>query len=213
MGIVHDLNNVLGALAMRFEVLQKDATYLSSQSKNLDLMNEIIRSCMARVRSLVALVRSPDSSTKTIDLTEVVRSAVEIVESGFHRPGESSNGIEVRTELPSLPKVRGSADELRHVFINLLVNARDAMEKGGTITIRGSELGSSVRVVVEDEGRGIAPEHLDRIFEPFFTTKGPQGTGVGLALARETLEKFGGSIRADNLASGGASFLLTFVVP
>jgi signal transduction histidine kinase len=211
MGIVHDLNNILGSLAMRFDVLQKDAGYRPSQARNLDLMNQIIRSCTARVRSLHSVVRSPDPSPATVDLAEVVSSAVEIVESGFLHGMEPHQRIAVRTTLPPLPKVNGSADELRHVFINLLLNARDAMPKGGTITINGSHDGPSVSVVVEDEGPGIEPDQLDRIFEPFFTTKGANGTGVGLAIARETLEKFGGSIRATNLRSGGASFELRFV--
>jgi hypothetical protein len=92
-----------------------------------------------------------------------------------------------------------------------LVNAREAMAKGGTITIRGFQSGASVGVAFEDDGPGIPPENLERIFEPFFTTKGAHGTGVGLAMAKEVLEKFGGSIRAQNLPSGGASFELRFV--
>ena len=148
MGVVHDLNNVLGALAMRFDVLQQDAANRSLETRNFDLMDEIIRSCTARVRSLLSIVRSPDLSTATADLDEVVSSAVEIVESGFLHGTESSAGIAVRTELPPLPKVNGSPDALRHVFINLLVNAPDVMKDGGTITIRGSNLGPSVAIFV-----------------------------------------------------------------
>jgi signal transduction histidine kinase len=174
-------------------------------------MGEIIHSCTTRVRTLHSLVRPPSSVAASVDLIEVVTSAVEIIESGFLHGSASHDLVQVRTDLPPLPKVKGSADELRHVFINLLVNAREAMVAGGTITIRGSHADHSVVVSFEDEGPGVPPDLLDRIFEPFFTTKGADGTGMGLAMARETLEKWGGSIHAHNLPSGGASFELRFV--
>jgi signal transduction histidine kinase len=174
-------------------------------------MGEIIHSCTTRVRTLHSLVRSPTSVAASVDLVDVVTSAVEIIESGFLHGSGSHDLVQIRTDLPPLPKVKGSADELRHVFINLLVNAREAMGRGGTITIRGSHADDSVMVSFEDEGPGIVPELLNRIFEPFFTTKGADGTGMGLAMARETLEKCGGSIRAHNLPAGGASFELRFV--
>src|SRR5690349_2939852 len=83
MGIVHDLNNVLGSLVMRFDVLQRDAAAGPARTKNVDLMGQILRSLTARVRSLHALVRAPTVTTEVVDLGEIVGSAVEIVESGF----------------------------------------------------------------------------------------------------------------------------------
>jgi signal transduction histidine kinase len=108
--------------------------------------------------------------------------------------------------------VTGSAGDLQHVFINLLLNARDAMPDGGTITIRAFPQGDRVVVTVEDEGTGIPPSCLSRIFEPFFTTKHANGSGIGLAMARDTMSRSSGSICARNRPEGGACFELSFRV-
>jgi signal transduction histidine kinase len=94
------------------------------------------------------------------------------------------------------------------VFVNLLLNARDAMPHGGTVTVEAHVTGPTVTVRVADEGGGFQPEHLARVFEPFFTTKGARGTGLGLSLAYGTMEALGGSIRADNRPGGGAEMTL-----
>jgi signal transduction histidine kinase len=211
MGIVHDLNNVIGSLAMRFDVLQRDPVVRAVQERNLQLMSHIIRSCTARIRTLHSVARTPDPACATFDVRDVVLSAVEILESGFLHGSENREVVRIQVDLPTMPAVLGAADELRHVIINLLVNARDAMPKGGTVTISGTFDGAAVRVFVDDEGPGIPPEHLERIFEPFFTTKGAAGTGVGLAMAKDVLARIGGSIGAHNRESGGARFELRFV--
>jgi len=109
--------------------------------------------------------------------------------------------------------VCGVAADLRYVFINLLLNARDAMPRGGTIRVRGSVAGGKAVVTVEDEGTGIPPEHLHSIFRPFFTTKGNQGTGLGLSMAYGVMARAEGSITAANRPEGGAVFTLTFPLP
>jgi signal transduction histidine kinase len=106
--------------------------------------------------------------------------------------------------------VLGEAANLRYVFINLLLNARDAMPNGGTIRVRGTHTGSRVVITVEDEGTGIPKAHLHSIFRPFFTTKGSHGTGLGLSMAYGVMSRVGGSITAANRPEGGAVFTLTF---
>jgi signal transduction histidine kinase len=119
----------------------------------------------------------------------------------------------VRLAFPALPDVWGSADDLRNVFLHLLLNARDAMPNGGSIWLSADVLDDAVLVHVEDEGIGIAPALADRIFEPFFTTKKRDGTGIGLALARQTMRQAGGDITAKNGNAGGACFELRFALP
>lgn len=94
--------------------------------------------------------------------------------------------LRIETQVPLLPEVSGDAVDLRFVFLNLLLNARDAMPRGGTIRVRGAVVDGNVSIAVEDEGTGIPVAHLRDIFQPFFTTKGLQGTGLGLSMSWHT---------------------------
>lgn len=102
--------------------------------------------------------------------------------------------------------------ELRQMFLNLLLNAQDAMLMGGNIRIRGSFGRGVVVVTVEDEGQGISDELLGHVFDPFFTTKGERGTGLGLSIAYGVMTRLGGSITVANQFEGGAIFTLTFPI-
>jgi len=99
------------------------------------------------------------------------------------------------------------------VLLNLLLNAADAIEeakvRGGQVAVKVEQGGGRVGLVVEDNGPGIKPEHLQQLFTPFFTTKAPgKGTGLGLALSRQYVEAFGGTLRAENRPEGGARFVV-----
>jgi signal transduction histidine kinase len=118
--------------------------------------------------------------------------------------------VDVRSSIPDLPPVRGSASELSLLFVNLLRNARDAMPDGGTVTIAARREKRSVLVTVADQGTGLPLDVRRRMFEPFFTTKGGRGTGLGLWLAAGTMERLGGSIRAANRGRRGTLVSLIF---
>jgi two-component system NtrC family sensor kinase len=122
--------------------------------------------------------------------------------------------VVVRKEYGALPPVRCHPKQLEQVFMNLLVNAYQAIEAraardgaGGTIELRTAEEADGVVVAVSDDGIGVAPEHADRIFEPFFTTKEVgEGTGLGLSTSFEIVRRHGGTIRAATRPSGGTTF-------
>ena len=123
--------------------------------------------------------------------------------------------VEVVTEFEEkLPAVRGVSGKLQQVFLNLVLNARDAMPDGGTLTI-GARAASNadgedvVRVDLSDTGTGIPREKLARIFDPFFTTKAPKrGTGLGLSISYGIIKEHGGSLTADSAPGQGASFTI-----
>src|SRR5207253_3759249 len=100
--------------------------------------------------------------------------------------------------------------DLRHVFVNLLLNARDAMPGGGRVEVTARVDRKTVEVRVADEGTGIAREDLGRVFDPFFTTKGERGSGLGLSIAYAVMTRLGGSIKAENCDGRGACFTLSF---
>jgi len=120
----------------------------------------------------------------------------------------TKSGIQIKTEMDTnLPAVQGNAGKLQQVFLNLILNARDAMTAGGTIEIRSWSEGSGARVEVSDTGHGIAPENLHRIYDPFFTTKAARkGTGLGLSVTYGIIQEHGGSIEVFNRRDGGATF-------
>jgi CheY-like chemotaxis protein len=146
-------------------------------------------------------------------LTEIIRESVEIARSTLEERGALlGRTARIDLHLMPLPPVTGEPSELRQIFLNLLLNAQDAMPQGGTVTIHAAASGETVVVTVEDEGQGIAPEHLDHIFDPFFTTKGERGTGLGLSTAYGTMRRLGGKISAHNQPGSGAVFTLVFPV-
>src|SRR5581483_1358107 len=107
--------------------------------------------------------------------------------------------------------VHGNGGKLQQVFLNLFLNARDAMSSGGTLEVRTWAEGAGVRVEVMDNGPGIAPEHLHRVYDPFFTTKAARkGTGLGLSVTYGIIQEHGGSIEVSNRAGGGARFRIDF---
>jgi signal transduction histidine kinase len=120
-------------------------------------------------------------------------------------------GIRVKTRLEASIGVRGSSGKLQQVFLNLFLNARDAMEAGGILEIETSSDESGVHIDVMDTGHGIAPENLHRIFDPFFTTKGAKkGTGLGLSVSYGIMQEHNGAIEVFQRAGGGTRFRLEF---
>jgi signal transduction histidine kinase len=213
-GIAHDLGSTLNAMRLRLELIQRDTEFAERQRSHLDALVRIVSDARMRVSRLQDFARQrPEQAQpgEPVLLADVVREAVEIARGDIEdRAARAGLVVDVEVEVPPLPRVRGSAADLRYVFINLLLNARDAMPNGGTIRVRGRAGHGQVVLTVEDEGTGIPEEHLHSIFRPFFTTKGNQGTGLGLAMAYGIVSRAGGTITAANRPEGGARFTLTF---
>jgi signal transduction histidine kinase len=142
----------------------------------------------------------------------VVSQAIELVRPSLRQRRQALGAdLDLRCLLdPQLPRVVGGAADLRHVFVNLLLNARDAMPRGGAVEIAARRERGAVVVEVADSGVGIAPDHLPHLFDPFFTTRPGQGTGLGLAMCAGVMRRLGGQIEAANRPGGGAVFRLRF---
>jgi signal transduction histidine kinase len=211
-GIAHDLSNTLHSMKLRLEMIERDTEFAARQRGHLDALVRIVSDADTRLRHLRDFARQrPERASEQVQLADVIREAVEIARGDIEYCA-ARQGLSVRIELdvPPLPRVSGEATDLRYVFINLLINARDAMPHGGTIRVRGTRVRSRIVITVEDEGTGIPEAHLHSIFRPFFTTKGSQGTGLGLSMAYGVMSRAGGSITAANRPEGGAVFTLTF---
>lgn len=212
-GVAHDLNNTLNALGLRVAVLQKDPDCMRAQRESIDVIARVAADAAEMVGRLQDFARQRhDRPLESLDVGAAVRDAAALIRPELERSALGDRTIALAVSIaPSLPPVPGVASELRHVLVNLLLNARDAMAgRSGTIHMSAFAEGDQVVVAVEDEGAGILPENMTRIFNPFFTTKGGRGTGLGLSMAWSVMNRLGGGITADNREGGGAVFRLHF---
>jgi two-component system NtrC family sensor kinase len=145
-----------------------------------------------------------------VNLHDGILSALALVK------GELGAGIEVVKEFGDIPEIECSPRQLNQLVMNLLLNAMEAIRQNGgqgRIRVRTVPAGDEVQIVVEDDGCGIAPEHLEKIFDPGFTTKGVKvGTGLGLPISYQIVEAHGGRIEVASQPGEGATFTVTLPV-
>lgn len=215
-GIAHDLNNALAPIAMCVEHLKES---YPDTSGLLDILGKSAGHATGMVRQLLNFAKGAEGERSEVSPKLLISEVKTIVESAFPKNFRAT----VRCA-PNLPRVIGDATQLHQVLLNLCVNARDAMPKGGEIKIDASvqdvdraftvsagvpdaETGLYVCLSVQDSGEGMPPEVLERIFDPFFTTKAlDQGTGLGLSTVLGIVKGHGGFIRVDSTAGAGSEF-------
>jgi signal transduction histidine kinase len=155
--------------------------------------------------NLLKFSRVGGSEYADLDVNRVISESLSLVD-----PMLKTAKIRVNSQLkPSLPLVHGNSGKLQQVFMNLIMNARDAMPRGGELTIATESENSTVLVEVSDNGDGIHADHLNKIFDPFFTTKSTsRGTGLGLAVTYGIIREHSGSIQVDSQVGRGTTFRL-----
>jgi len=214
-GVAHEVNTPLAVISTYAQMLAKQVAGDEQKSRLLDKIAKQTFRASEIVNSLLNFSRTSSAEFEALDLNRLVRETLSLLEHQFEK-----QGITVETELDeALPAVRGNGGKLQQVFLNLLLNARDAMSELSDgqrrrISVRsmGSN-GSTVRVEVQDSGPGIPRENLSRVFDPFFTTKGARkGTGLGLSVSYGIVEEHGGVIEADSTPGEGATFRLELPV-
>jgi signal transduction histidine kinase len=157
------------------------------------------------VNSLLKFSRVSGSDYSEINLNRVIEETLSLVD-----PMLRASRITLNAQLaPDLPLIYGNAGKLQQVFMNLILNARDAMPRGGELTLATEAENSTVLVEVTDNGVGIPPDHLNKIFDPFFTTKGTsRGTGLGLAVTYGIIREHSGKINVESSQGKGTTFRL-----
>jgi len=208
-GVAHEINNPLTGILTFAEELREDAEPDSAAREDLDfIVRETLR-CRQIVRDLLDFSRQHKPDRQRVPPELVVRRAVNLVakQASFH---DVSFKIEVAE---GVPEVSADANQLQQAILNLIINARDAMDGRGEITLRaGLDEAGMVALEVEDRGSGIAEAHLTRIFEPFFSTKGAQGNGLGLAAVRSIVDQHAGHITVDSRRGEGTVFRIVLPV-
>lgn len=206
-GVAHEVNTPLAVISTYAQMLAKQVSGDDQKSKLLDKIAKQTFRASEIVNSLLNFSRTSPTDFVEVDLNRVIRETLSLIEHQLNK-----TQIQLKLNLKEdLPAIKGNAGKLQQVFLNLFLNARDAMPAGGLLAIRTASEDGTLRVSVADTGTGISPENLSRIFDPFFTTKGARkGTGLGLSVSYGIVREHGGSIEAESELGAGARFHLEF---
>src|SRR5580700_9422441 len=210
-GVAHEVNTPLAVISSYTQMLGKQ---LHGDPQKASLLEKITRQTFRAseiVNNLLNFSRTSGSEVGDVDVNKVIADTLALLEHQF-----KVAKVEVENALTlKLPAIQGNPGRLQQVFLNLFLNAKDAMPGGGKLRIATMN-GDSVSVCVSDTGSGIAPEHIQRIYDPFFTTKTSpregqsRGTGLGLSVTYGIIQEHAGKIRVESHPGAGTTFTLDF---
>jgi len=211
-GFAHELNNPLTAILGVSELLREGESN-ESRTRQLTMLHQQARRATEIVQNLMYFSRPPAPGKSPVNLNELVDRTLHLHAYSLRK---SNITVDFLAE-EGLPQVMGDPLQLMQVFLNLMLNAeqaiREAREKG-TLRIRLRKTAERVLLTFEDDGPGIAPDILPNIFDPFYTTKRPgRGTGLGLSICKAVLKEHSGNIEAASAPGGGAVFTVTLPIP
>jgi two-component system, NtrC family, sensor kinase len=206
-GVAHEVNTPLAVISTYAQMLGKQVSGDEVKAKLLEKIARQTFRASEIVNSLLNFSRTSPTDYVDVDVNRVIRETLSLVEHQFKKAN-------VRAELDlveDLPPVRGNFGRLQQVFLNLFLNARDAMDGDGVLTVNSGYDDDRVRLTISDTGHGISPEHVAKIFDPFFTTKSmKKGTGLGLSVTYGIVQEHSGSIEVQSTPGVGTQFHLDF---
>jgi PAS domain S-box-containing protein len=206
-GVAHEVNTPLAVISNYIQMLAKQ---LPAGDARHALIDKIVKQTFRAseiVNHLLNFSRTGAAEFQPVSLNQVVDETLSLLTHPFR-----TGGVQVIRNLsPELPAVLGSGNRLQQVFLNLFLNARDAMPSGGMLEVRSAAYNGTVEIEVTDTGAGISRENLARIFDPFFTTKATaRGTGLGLSVSYGIIKEHAGKIEVRSTPGKGTSFRLEF---
>jgi two-component system nitrogen regulation sensor histidine kinase NtrY len=207
--LAHELRNPLFPLQITVENLQRARQLGPEQFQEVFAeATATLKAELANLNSIVGrfsdFAKMPAPHLTPVNVNETLRNAVRLFEAQFNAVGRPSITTEYFLN-ESLPEIDADPDLLHRAFQNLVLNALDAMPAGGTLSLRTSDRGDTVRIEVSDTGKGLTPEECSRLFTPYYTTK-LQGTGLGLAIAQSVISDHHGTISVSSEEGRGATF-------
>src|SRR6201993_4619140 len=206
-GVAHEVNTPLAVISNYIQMLAKQ---MPESDPRHSIIEKIVKQTFRAseiVNNLLNFSRTGAAEIANVDVNHVVEETLSLVS----HPLKTSQIHVVKNLGEGLPAVRGSANKLQQVFLNLFLNARDAMPTGGVLEVRTSAHNGSVEIEVVDTGAGIPREHINRIFDPFFTTKASgRGTGLGLSVSYGIIKEHAGKVDVRSAPGKGTSFHVEF---
>jgi signal transduction histidine kinase len=181
---------------------QLDERGVKFDREGVDIIQESIDRIQRIIRRLLDFARNTDPDSRELDISQILDGIIKLNHKFFEH-----SRINIEAELPALPPIYGSKDQLEQVFMNLALNAQAAMPEGGTLWIKAYEKGDEIIIQFKDTGIGIPPENLNKIFDPFFSTK-PNGTGLGLFVSYGIIQAHHGSIEVESSVDVGTQFTI-----
>ncbi|MBN1267489.1 MAG: PAS domain-containing protein [Anaerolineales bacterium] len=209
-GVAHEINNPLVAIIANSQLLQRELEPDDSKLESIDLIAQAGDRALGVVQALLDLAQQDSYNFKPTDINESIRSAVHLIK---HRLASEEIDLDLFLS-PELPLLQASPNHLQAMWLNLLFNARDALNQmQGRIRITSVQQGNYVVVTVQDDGIGISEEKLSRIFEPFYTTKDPgEGPGLGLSVCHRIVRQLGGKIQVRSETGQGTEFIVSLPI-
>lgn len=203
-GIAHEIRNPLVSIQTFFQLAPQRLDDQEFLNEFLRLTSGEVKRITDLITDLLSFARSPTASIEEVDLNELVEGVCRLVEPQFKKR-------QIRVQLamdPALPQVRADRDQLKQVFLNIFLNAVQAVDVKGEISVLSREIshegGGFCQVRISDSGEGIAPDLLEHIFDPFFTTK-EKGIGLGLSISNQVILEHGGFISVDSEPGAGTT--------
>jgi two-component system, NtrC family, sensor kinase len=209
-GVAHEVNTPLAVISSYAQMLSKQLVGDSAKSGLLDKITRQTFRASEIVNNLLNFSRTTGTEFSDVDVNKVIGDTLTLLDHQFR-----TSKVKVEADLgEALPAIHGNPGRLQQVFLNLFLNAKDAMVNGGTLRV-ATDNGEGVSVVVSDTGSGIAPEHIRKIYDPFFTTKTSResparGTGLGLSVTYGIIQEHAGKIRVESSERAGTTFYLDF---
>jgi two-component system NtrC family sensor kinase len=210
-GVAHEINNPLTAIIANAQILRRELPPDSDLQESVDLISRAGARAALVVRNLLDFARKEDYRLRLTEVNETVEHAIELIQHEV-----IARGINLELDLdPALPALMASPDHLQSVWLNLLLNAIDALDKSPekirVVTLKSE---NKLQISVIDNGRGIASEHIKRIFEPFYTTKAPgRGTGLGLSVSQRIVKQHHGHFKVESHVGEGSVFTVILPLP
>lgn len=207
-GVAHEVNNPLASISSLIQMMRSQ-NGSADLHERLDLIQDQIQRITRVTRDLTDFARARPAAKSTVTINEIIDAALRL--AGFDTTFQRLTLIKDLAE--GLPAIVADADQLQQVFLNILLNARDAMPDGGELSIITREIGDEILIEISDTGSGIEPRASKQIFDPFFTTKpAGKGTGLGLAVCYGIVTAHGGRLEFRENIPAGATFVVSLPV-
>lgn len=204
-GIAHDVGTPMTTILGYAELLEHSASDDKSRERARHIVEQV-RRVTDLLHTLLNIARPRRAAPEPIAVADVLDHSVD-----FFREKLKGRGVVVERDYRARPVVVADRDRLEQVFLNLIVNAADAMPSGGTLSVRIDEAGGEqIGITIEDTGVGIPPQDLERIFDAFYTTKERgKGTGLGLLVSQRIIQEHGGTLRVESEVGSGSRFMIS----